>query len=609
MGEAGKRKGCWALIFAGCARPLGESTPVCLTTPPSENTVASWCTEGALPEGEGGAADTVFANAEVLTVVRHPQGSLTAPGLGGGTVIDLAAWGHEDVISELTPLIGRGWLDVNEFEAAPEGIDVGGTTKMLPNQPPIEAVPASVRWTLTEHELCAEGADSLYLRVRGSGEKIGDDWWGETTVLRLGPTIEFLDEGWIAEGACLSVFSPEQPWPEGVPVSGTAVGAERVELAAAGERVGWLPVIDGIFGAEIPESVDQIRAVAEGFRPSEWASPEENIELAIGPSATLTVGHGGGRPVRMAWSNDAGQTGVSLIPAEGGSVTLGEGQYHLSFSAGPDAAFPDGDIAIVGDLALPLRFSEKPVTWASLTWDASVSRGVGAGLAYAVFTPENDISRQGSSSYIPFVSAGVETTGSNYRIWAWPLSANRRKPGHGAPDARDLHPDEALGMLLGTGTGRFAVVDLGWLEAAVLPWPQSPDFVRLDQPTAPSEEWLPWFSALDAGELIQPAGPWNGVRLEGSFGAADIERALIEGRSFASNGPVMEITPILGNLEVQVRGMTSGQAQWIGEGGVVLGNWAVGEPSPPLPRIYGKWAIAVAWNEGQWVVSAPILAD
>jgi len=295
----------------------------------------------------------------------------------------------------------------------------------------------------------------------------------------------------------------------------------------------------------------------------------------------------------------------------GGQLTLGEGRYRLSFSAGPDANAQPQHIVASGNAFVRAPLQTEDVVWASLGWDRSVSRAIGAGLTYAVFTPENDVSQQGESAWIPFAKAGVETTGPGYRIWAWPLNATRRKSGHGAPDARNLSPEQALGLLLGTGTGRYAAVDLGWLERATEIPSAAPDFVMLDLPTEPTLDWKPWWDALEAGMVLQPAGPWNGLFLPDAYGEAEVERALLEGHSFASNGPRLRVVPSFpgGPKTLEVSGITSGTGQWIGSGGEVLHEWTLPSTAPPLQLRRREWAVAVVWNSTLWAASAPQYAQ
>ena len=70
---------------------------------------ALWLARGLPPGGKlicFELVDTYLASPHLRLVIRHPQAARSLAGLGGGTVLDIAPWGHEDIAYEWAPLVG-----------------------------------------------------------------------------------------------------------------------------------------------------------------------------------------------------------------------------------------------------------------------------------------------------------------------------------------------------------------------------------------------------------------------------------------------------------------------------------------------------------------------
>ena len=101
-------------LLALACQPAGEpefvETTTCLTTPPTSGVWVQprQCGEQTPPGGEGTVGDLVLANAKMRAILRQPAHALTVPGIGGGTLVDIAPWGHGDVLHEAIPIVGGG---------------------------------------------------------------------------------------------------------------------------------------------------------------------------------------------------------------------------------------------------------------------------------------------------------------------------------------------------------------------------------------------------------------------------------------------------------------------------------------------------------------------
>lgn len=547
---ASTRRLAWLLLATACAppAPLGPSEEACASLPPADILVGEIaCAAWRISGGEGTYDDTLIATPAFRAVVRHPIASVGQAGLGGGTLVDAAAWGRTDLVHEIVPLVDGGWLLVDVFEPTPDGVVVEGVVASLPSRPlPTEGQRRRVTWTVVEggRGLRAIGAEGFLVHFDEPVERIGG-WWvaGRSALGHRGTVLR--DEGGRVELAgtdTLWFASTDDAWGlqgDAVrPVSGTAPDAERVEAWDATGRVAVLPVIDGSFSGEVPATTEQLRAVA-ATRPSSAFSPAgEGLALALGASGRVRVvpaWDSGARPITAKWVFDDGRVGQDVLPPEGGVLSLGAGRGDLTLSAGPGRptrtlglTLGPGDTPSVG-VDLRRTWDAGHTVPVALDWrasrDASVRdtatgrtrEALAAGYVYAVQTARDDVASVSQwLNDIPWIrtDAGLTLTHpEGWTITGWPVRADGRRAAHGAPRASVLSPGDASAALTDLGaTHRRA--NLAWLTAANGAEPY-PDRVWLDAPgPAPFAAWHPWFDALNAYRFLLPDGPLTWLELD-----------------------------------------------------------------------------------------------
>jgi hypothetical protein len=613
------------------------------------------CDEALVGNGEGRTVETRLANAWLNAFVRHPQESVTLPGSGGGTLVDAAPWGYRDRLHEVVPIVGGGWLDVDGYEVIDdEAVLVSGTVRPILGRPAAEeGQRREIVWTIDPDGpwLQAEGAEGLYIHVSEGAELLdGQLWVGAAMYGHDGDDVEDFGGAVIAHGASRLLVAPATtaaswlPGPQ-QPLAGEAAGAERIVLLRGGERVGYVIPVEGAFDLAVPADVDGLYAEAEGRLPSPTIAPGRGLTLEIGPagSVRLDVQDVGG-PVVARWSA-GGRSGETVVLPPGGFVPTGPGTVELWLSAGP--AFgrrhlrvdvpADGEIPVPVDLREVFDPGDRVL--AALPWTASRSRdwrgtdrdaldaALAEGVGYAVLAPEGEVGGGEAGDEAPWLRFRTGSTlrsPDGWSVLAWPWSPSSRRAGHGAVEAEGLSPAEALALsAAGTASNRFLAVDLAWLEAAGAPFElhAPPDVVRLDHPgDDPSAAWAPWFRWLDAARPLSPVGPYAWVDVDDAtaYGAVDVERGLLLGRSAATTGPllVLDVNGV-GPGEVVTQpgrrlrahvSLPSGElphTALIGEGGRVLGAWD-GASATITVEEPGRYVVAVAWSDTGFVAAGPV---
>ena len=114
--------------------PVDTGTDLCLVEAPLPGTitVSPWCDGAQTPGGgEGGAGDLVLANAWLRAILRQPAHALTRPGIGGGTLVDVAPWGFRDRLYEAIPLVGESAIQPDTWEILADGLRIAGPLRPL----------------------------------------------------------------------------------------------------------------------------------------------------------------------------------------------------------------------------------------------------------------------------------------------------------------------------------------------------------------------------------------------------------------------------------------------------------------------------------------------
>jgi len=613
--------------------------------------------------GDTRAGDWLLQNALVRYVIRGAHGPLTRLEGAGGTVIDAAPVGADDVLIEATPTLDGRWFDDVEITAWNEedraGVTLSGTLD--------DGLERSLTYTLNADDrllYLSEPSELLVVAPPGSALvgptcEAGADGLDPGQADLFGATGEAEDlGGWMRwEGADALVAGAREDvgaalWPTGLDVSGRAEGTWVEATDAENVLLARLPVIDGAFAGLVPVETLTLRAAAEGYGPGASARPGPDLDLSLGAQGVLRVRvvdqDGEDLPATLIWNG-----APYPLAAGGGDAAVGPGLGDATLWAGPACeALSLAGLSVSGVVDLDATLS-CPVTPAVLAWlgreawpDRDERRrpedllfsALAEGVGYAVLGADDEVATAALDRHtgdLLLAEAGsIADTDTLDQVLAWPWSQDDRAPAHGAVDWHDASASTLIGAMSNVND-RIAVVQPAWVEAAGAPstWRLSPRALRLG-----SLADLPTYEALlDAWVPVAAVGPraWlDGLPDERS--AVDAEAALVEGRTTATNGPriVLRVrdqgpggeieltgTPVI-SLRVEAPSwMPLSGAALIGTGGQELARWALSGTEPTrldttvqTPLAPG-WVLAVAWGDDDapplldapaWAVTSPV---
>jgi hypothetical protein len=207
-----------AAFLVGCQTATLTTTPCSNELPSADQSRAeAWCSEHVITSGEGRTGDTWLGGSSFRAVVRTPLASLTNPGLGGGGLIDLALWDHEDIIHEITPLFQGGWLQIQETTDNHDSVMHTGIIQCWPGETcPHKGTTASLTWRVGNNKLWVSGPDALLIHPSGSGRVTKDTVQIKDTLLQhdgnmtfdVGGEFTLTDVSWIALSAASTATAP-----------------------------------------------------------------------------------------------------------------------------------------------------------------------------------------------------------------------------------------------------------------------------------------------------------------------------------------------------------------------------------------------------------------
>jgi len=632
------------------------------------------CDDESIAGGEARRADYLIENAWVRFGVRHPGAPLTLLEGGGGTVIDAAVPGELDSLAELVPLVGGCWLaDTRlELEQAPDGaaIHLRGTptpVSFLDGLLPCDAEPGehSVSYALgpDDRALSIAGADAFWLMPVAGMERSGNTLRLDGRMLAIDGEVRDLGGGLLVTGgARLGVGEPSAVmaavWPGGDSVQGSTDG-DGVEIMAGSAVVGWLPVDEqGAFSGVVPDGADGLRAIASGHAPGPVAALEAS-ELTLGGAGRVgvRVAPRDGRELPALVTAMGGHGGRSLHPVgpDGAWLELGRGAWTLAVDAGP--LYTRGEVQLElredsEELSLLVDGPGPPWGWvlADLWLEAwpsrvdrrepslAVSQAAARGVGFAVVGAPDEVATAALER--PFEAAIATGDGSwavsedQGTVLAWPVSANRRKPAHGAADHLGLPAEDILRVAAGSSNQRRNLaVSMSWLAAAGPSWSWDPwpDLLALDEHGDLAE----LIALCDGWVDLTPTGPltWVDVGHGEPASAQEVERALLEGRTVAGTGPFIalqvaghgpgSIVPGRGPHRVSFSVLAprdvpmEGAALWVD--GVELERWdltgGLEDTRLDITRTIEaeRYILATAWGDRDlpdphWVITAPVWA-
>jgi len=516
--------------------------------------------------GEGLAQDWLVENAQLRAVFRHAGSALTQLNAGGGTLLDLAAVGQEDVLGEALPLLGEGWLTGASVEAVVEadvvGLDIVGAE-------------GTVRWRLgvDDAAISVEGLDGLWVLPVADAVRYGNVLSVDERVLAVDGVAEDLGGAVRYDGATkLSAGAPgtvyASVWAADTSVEGTSDG-QRVELLIGDESAGWLPVESGSFEGAVPQGVDGVRAIAEGHGPGEVQSPGTGLELStggLGALAVRVVDDAGSPVAAVVYARSSTSTAEFTawpVSSTGATLPLGAGTYQLLVYGGLYREFWQAADFVVEDgtgLSVVLSEAYSPGDWVLAdvrmpAWPDASSRRASAdafaeaaahGVAFGVCVATDEVCTSSVAarweSSIAGRSGSMAVTESAGEIISWEWTANSKRPAHGAVAWSGLTAEDALALSEGgPNQERLLVVDKDWIGAAgpAYTWSPHPDAVRLA--AFDDREGLTDVAVMGVDTWLGPFS-WVSVSDRTTFSAVDVERGIVAGNTVATNGPWVHLS-------------------------------------------------------------------
>lgn len=627
--------------------------------------------ESAYPlGGDASSTDVVLVNAWMSAVLHHPALAQTVPGIGGGTLIDAAPLGWNDRLYEAVPLVGGGWLNVDDYQVLDDGLTLTGALVPLPGLDDVDTgARGEVTWRLSSEGpwLELEGADGLWLHTTGNTElePLGTFRQGRQVLGHDGTLVADQGGAVVLEGVTrLVVADAPEAWAalyaDGQRLSGTLwSGDELWVYDADGAWLGTLPLDADTFDTFVPEHAAWVRGASDTLGLGDPIAVGTDIEVSAGAAGSVTItpdwGEHEARPLWLTWEDDGGRHGRGLLTADGGTLSAGAGTFSITFDGGALASVDPLQLVIVDEEeateqpAVTTHFTPDPNTvLVTLSLEGSQSRNrrvtdgeafaeaAARGVGFAVMAPPDVIAATTPTGTAAETLRGRDGTRmqGDFTITTWPRSASSRQSGGGAEDPRNhTDPDQALDAALGSQVGsRHSLVDLDWLSVAPEPWavqPQ-PDLVQL---TAPGTEgptngaWEDWFHWLDAAVDLNPVGPyaWAQVPDGALYGDAEVERALLTGALVATSGPWLWVDAegngpgdVLdaASMTVDVRDRVDGvdRIGLVVDGALTLtGSVSAGtlQTTLPVPES-GRWAVVAVWSStdaSRWAVTAPLWLD
>lgn len=633
----------WLLLTACQPSPSAPWSADCPGRPEAGDVVIApvSCEDQLLSGGEGTGADLWVATAWYRAILRHPDSSMTLAGLGGGTLVDGAAWGSHDGLHEVVPLVDGGWLTSVEIEVEADSVVVRGELASAPGLAPVTA-PGEVREVRYVPDpdspwLEIEGADGLWVHARGRYEVLG----GRLVSTRRtydpdGSGLLDLGGAVVSDGSALFLgdSAAAMEWLGTVHVSGSAPDATSLLLLEGDTPVGRVRLDTPDFSTRVPASVTALRAEAPGHAASATSPPGEDLELVLGGAGDVELQlawSGRPRPVLATWKHADGRGGSQVLGATGGALSTGAGDVTVTLSAGPEV-HTTLTAEAPGVLRALLHVRGERSGWSRVVLGAPVDRSldyrgtdedalalqVGAGAQLAVLAPAGDVAPAVESDLPVRTRPGARLELDQGSILAWPWDASARLGAHGAPRPQGLTVEEGLAIAWGgPARQRFTALDLAALEAIPSPpwrvWPP-PDYVRLDHPE--SHSWAPWFAWLDAGIDLVPVGPAALVDAPPGVAAAQLEDALRRGAACATSGhpgAAVAAWPWFDGhalLQLDAWGAGVDRAALLGPGGGELATWEIDRLpwSDTVVVPEASWWVLVVWEEGGegWAATRPL---
>jgi hypothetical protein len=494
--------------------------------------------------GEARVGDWLLENAVARFAIRDVYSSLSVLGEAGGTVVDAAAFGQTDLLMEVIP--------------------DGDRSEILPIQ---EEGVAELRLPGVSYRLSADSAvleiDAPYarFRVRPGLDRVGASCSLDTLFVGLSGT-SLLNEGGQATvtGPLRLSIEPDQLFEEAEDFS-AETDADSVLVALEEQALARLPVEDGWFSGRVP-----LGATLTGEK--EGCSYEGLTQAGCG-LLKLRLEDNTGHAVGGVLTD--GET-TWVIPKGGGSIPVGPMPRELFLWAGPMGpslnfwySGPDAELerTLIWEVdrsswgLAVLDREVAPDTDTDLSsWDLLDRLGA-EGVEFVVVLADDEVPGiPADFRDRPWAAAGSRAGDrAGLGVWSWPWEPNIKKAGHGAVPWEGFDALDILRLSAGKDADRRrTVATASWVEAAlntpVERWEPVPEAIYLEKP----EELSSYLSLLERSLWPALLGPTSWLGVGSDRNIPDFERAILEHRSIAGNGPRIwaTISPIPQNSQFLV---------------------------------------------------------
>jgi hypothetical protein len=479
----------------------------------------------------------------------------------GGTLVDAAAVGLPDLLTELLPDADRSAI---QSFAGPDFAELRlpGVVYRLEADSPLlgvatpEGEPLEARW------VPRAGTDRVGAVSRGDRRLGGGIFVVDGSVDGALPerTVAVESAGQVAVRRLSQVAVALDGALPGYSAVEAKVDADFVEVSTGWAIVDRAPVFDGevVYPARSDSTITGVRAgcVYEGLVLVGCAGLQVRVVDEQGRDLAATVyadraeyplpPGGGWVPLGL----EAGEVWIWAGPAYTASNRWFAGaddawSVVLERRIEPEETWADGATFATGGVVLAAVDVEVAPDASHGAYSADVLhalRAEGVGFAVPRADSEMPVIRRDDHDDLRALAA----TGADGMAWSWSWSATTARPGHGVPDLQGMSPLNQLSLLRGGGSAdRFTVVTPAWVESALseavpYTWRPLPDALRLDSPAD-----VDVFEALlDAWVPVVPVGPRTWVEYRGSNNTTAFEAGIREGVLSAGNGPRVRLSAV-----------------------------------------------------------------
>lgn len=559
-------------LFAGCS-----AIPVAVESCDPRELVAGEvrakrlaCEEELIPGGEGRTGDWLIENATSRFVVRDVYGSLTQWGEQGGTLVDAAAVGEPDLLTELLLDADRSTIEIAESHDAAE-LRLPGIVYHLAADTPFLSVGSPNGDPLDGRWVPAAGSDRTLATVRGDRNFGGGFFATDGQIDGDLPeeSVDLNQAGQVSVRGVSRIAVRREARFDEVEPQFVTVNADFVEVVVEDRVVDRVPVVANEAYVYAPQGAElsgaregctysqlnqidcaelHVRAVDQNgkdlpaavyFLGREYALPEGGGRAPLGPF----VGEA------WIWAGPA-YSAVSLqFFGEDDEIQVVLERLHSAERVWPDASA--GTRYNSGGTVLAALDEQVAPDASNGAYSADLLRALrSAGVGFAVARADGEVPviRRDEHDDLRVLAA----TGVRDQAFSWSWSSTTARSAHGTPDVEGFGAVDQLALLRGgAGADRFTVVSPEWVESALneLPtyaWDPRPDALMLHA----LDDLATLDALLNAWIPVIPLGPRTWVDYTGSDHTIAFEAGIRQGRVSGGNGPRVDLALVSAGSDV-----------------------------------------------------------